>query len=298
MQKVVVLIVLFYGLGFLLDCSFLNAQQREGNEDSCKNLDPENLVDWKEKRAEDYARPTDLSGLRRFVLDDPRLVNRCAEDVRIIATHLLNRSRNVFEAALALETDPEFEPYITSYIEAKAEYGYRSLWENEEENGEDASLLYDVRIAFSQRSMREHFAHREGEPLKWSLGIDCDMITRNIYVDREYWESLEGKDKFKEILIHHELGHCDLNREHVSHFSLMNDGIITLMEYGMETESQDFYADIYTELFSSFADRRETHTLEHRKFNINYLIDISVSLNRVGLGIDESGLIKAGLINR
>ena len=280
MKKVVLLVVLSYGLDFLLNCSFADAQARDNIgsrvEASCSDL--ENPVDWKEKHAEDYARPTQVSDLRRFVLDDPRLINKCGENVIILATYKLDRNKELFEAALALETDLEFESYIAAYIEKKGE-----------------PLLYDVRIAFSQGLMMDHFTQKEGAPLKWSVGIDCDMITRNIYVDRKYWESLEGKDKFKEALIYHELGHCDLNREHVGHFSFMNDGIITAMEYGIEIESQSFYDDVYTELFSSFADRKETHQEEHRKFDINSLMALSVSLNRTGLGMDEPGLIKAGL---
>lgn len=261
MKRIAALIVIFCGFDLLLNHSFSNAG---GGGPSCANL--KDLVFWGEERAENYIRPTQASDLLRFVLDSPRLMNRCTEFVRRVAVYKLDRNKELFEAALALETGSEFEPYIAKFVEKKGE-----------------PLLYDVRIAFSQRPMMGHYQPRR--PL-----AACDIITRNIYIDRGYWESLQDNDKFKEALIIHELGHCDLNRGHVAYFSLMNDGVLTGMEYNTQFESQEFYDALYEELFSSHSHRKETHHHRHRTIPIDALIDLSIILNRVGLGIDEAAL--------
>ena len=274
MKKVAVLVVLFYGLDFLLGCSFLEAQEEYLD---CSHLTG-TTVDWKEKRPEDYARPTDICDLRKFVLDAPRLIDSRLERTKIIATLTLNNKRELFEAALAVETHPEFEPYIARFVEEKGE-----------------PLLYDVRITFSQRPLiRRNRRNLRGGNAESLTGIACDIITRNIYVDREYWESL--LDKAREPLIFHELGHCDLSRGDTEDFSLMNNGVLSGIEVNTFPESQEFYDALYKELFLPLLRHRgETHHPQHEIMEINAVLDISIGLHRKGLGLDEVALTRTGL---
>lgn len=80
--------------------------------------------------------------------------------------------------------DPTFNSYIETYIAQKG-----------------APLDYDIPIAFT---------HIEGQTIgictRWSNGY------RQIEIDKEYWDS--ASERYRLSLISHELGHCDLLREH------------------------------------------------------------------------------------
>lgn len=82
-----------------------------------------------------------------------------------------------------------FDPYIQRYV---AEKGY--------------GLHYDIPIGFT---------HIDGDIIgvctRWSNGY------RQIEIDIDYWNS--ASEQFRLSLIAHELGHCDLNRDHSPYMS-------------------------------------------------------------------------------
>ena len=49
----------------------------------------------------------------------------------------------------------------------------------------------------------------------------CNTFTRSIFIDRGSWN--HSSEIFREFHIFHELGHCDLNRNHTKDFSIMNN---------------------------------------------------------------------------
>ena len=257
MKRQIVLFIMFYELSFLLHRSFMNAQESKGNNDLSFIVG--SFADCVKEDDDDYIRPTQASHLCPFVLDAPRLVNRYVQSTKIIAAYTLSNNKELFERALAVKTHPEFEPYIARFVEEKGK-----------------PLLYDVRITFSQGERSRNMA----------TGAVCDIITRNIYIDREYWNNL--RDEFRELLIFHELGHCELNRGHAEHFSIMNEEVLRTIEHNSTFhKSQEFYDILYKELFSNFSSRKETHHPRHRTLQVNTVIDISIHIHRIFLGIDE-----------
>lgn len=80
--------------------------------------------------------------------------------------------------------DPTFNSYVETYIAQKG-----------------ASLYYDIPIAFT---------NIEGQTIgictRWSNGY------RQIEIDKEYWDS--ASERYRLSLIAHELGHCDLLKDH------------------------------------------------------------------------------------
>ena len=95
------------------------------------------------------------------------------------STHRINDPRTVHGV------NPAFIPYVNSYLSYKK-----------------ASLGYEIPI---------QFAKLEGDVVglctRWSTGY------RQIEVDEEFWKGAQDLEKFE--LIAHEMGHCDLNRDHV-----------------------------------------------------------------------------------
>lgn len=84
-------------------------------------------------------------------------------------------------------TDPVFLPYIKEYV------GYKGR-----------SLNYDIPIQFSQLS-----GGKIGLCTRWDSG------ERQIQIDKTYWMSHEDEGIRLQLILH-ELGHCDLNRNHTS----------------------------------------------------------------------------------
>lgn len=80
--------------------------------------------------------------------------------------------------------DPAFQSYVSSYVADK-----------------HAPLAYDIPIQFSAQS-----GTTVAVCTRWSNGY------RQIQVDPTFWNSYSAT-KRKEV-IYHELGHCDLNRDH------------------------------------------------------------------------------------
>lgn len=114
--------------------------------------------------------------------------------------------------------DPEIAPYVDIYREYKA----------------DRLGIHGI------RKMNIFFAEQEyprvGVCVKWSNG-DFD-----IQIDKRYWDYASDLDR--EVLILHELGHCDLGLEHSDPSSIMEPYHIGAENY---LANQNYYIN---ELFS------------------------------------------------
>lgn len=89
-------------------------------------------------------------------------------------------------------TDAEFIPYVNKYIAEKG-----------------TGMFYDIPIGFAHLNNPT-----VGLCTRWSNGY------RQIQVDIDYWTT--ASHQLRVSLIAHELGHCDLNRDHsLSSLSIM-----------------------------------------------------------------------------
>ena len=129
--------------------------------------------------------------------------------------------------------DPTFTPYIDMY-----------------------KTLKGKRIRSFSMGFKQLPSPTVGQCTTWSSGY------RQIAIDPTYWSSIERDERSKIGLIFHELGHCDLNRDHLN-IEEFYDGVhlhehvpISLMyKYNFFSdryeELEDYY---YEELFSEDID--------------------------------------------
>lgn len=96
--------------------------------------------------------------------------------------------------------DPVFDHYVTAYKTYKG-----------------SELSYDIPIQFAD--LKDNTV---GLCTRWSNGY------RQIEIDRDYWKNVLTKGE-KLNVIFHELGHCDLNRNHTT--TLSSDGRPTSIMY-------------------------------------------------------------------
>lgn len=97
--------------------------------------------------------------------------------------------------------DPEIAPYVELYLRHKG-----------------APLSYNISAGFV-KSLPDDTA---GLCTRWSEGW------RQIEIDKEYWGYISENER--RSLISHEMGHCDLNRDHDNEF-LTNNAPKSLMYY-------------------------------------------------------------------
>lgn len=112
-------------------------------------------------------------------------------------------------------------------------------------------LAYDIPIQFGSLD-----GNTIGLCTRWSSGY------RQIVIDREYWESPYTTDNERTSLIFHELGHCDLNRDHVE-TRFANGWPTSLMypmNYGFYDSQRDYY---FTELFNPSVASTSTTMASH-----------------------------------
>lgn len=129
--------------------------------------------------------------------------------------------------------DPAFEGYVNLYVAMKG-----------------SQLAYDIPIQFGDLQ-----GNTIGLCTRWSNGY------RQIVVDKTYWENPYTTDNQRTSLIFHELGHCDLNRDHVE-LKFTNGWPVSLMypmNYGYLDSQRNYY---FTELFNpSVSSTTSTTTL-------------------------------------
>lgn len=57
----------------------------------------------------------------------------------------------------------------------------------------------------------------------------CQSGTQTITIDRTYW--LNSPDELRQEVLYHELGHCLLNRGHVSYLSIMQPYVLSSFDF-------------------------------------------------------------------
>lgn len=117
--------------------------------------------------------------------------------------------------------DPAFQSYVDLYKQTKG-----------------TGFYYDIPIAFGHQS-----GNVIGVCTRWSNGY------RQIQIDPTYWNDPYTTEHEKISLIFHELGHCDLNRDHVTALR-SNNWPVSLMypyNYGYNSPDQSYY---FNELFN------------------------------------------------
>lgn len=99
--------------------------------------------------------------------------------------------------------DPAFAPYVNEYLTYKG-----------------SGLNYDIPIQFADLT-----GNTVGVCTRWSSGH------RQIQIDRDYWDNYLDEGEKREVIAH-ELGHCDLNRDHTIHqypaLSIMDPYVFSL----------------------------------------------------------------------
>ena len=114
----------------------------------------------------------------------------------------INENSNTFDRIAQLETDPEFLPYIEEYNALKIQQLGQPIHP-------------DIKIAFSRSTLRYL------DYPYFDMTAFCEKFTRTVFIDHGSWNY--HPEVFRELLIFHELGHCDLNRVHTNDFSIMNN---------------------------------------------------------------------------
>lgn len=135
--------------------------------------------------------------------------------------------------------DPAFIPYLNQYLSYKGH-----------------ALYYDIPIQFADLG-----GSTVGLCSRWSSGY------RQIQVDRDYWSYAD--EGHKQELIDHELGHCDLGRDHVYATDAIGDPISIMYPYvfGIYT-SADFTYYMH-ELFHPAPG-----TIEQPSIELSCVVDI------------------------
>jgi hypothetical protein len=122
--------------------------------------------------------------------------------------------------------DPEIKPYVDLYKQNKLRYL----------NTDQIRKLY---IGFG--SIDDGF-EAECETKTIINGITNKVVAqyRSIYVSRDRWLYLN--DTNRQLLIYHELGHCDLGFEHTSGYTIMNPDAILDIVFNTDP---DYYLDLF-----------------------------------------------------
>ena len=119
---------------------------------------------------------------------DPNVVNELALIVK--------RNASIFNYLTKAETDTEFLPYIEKYSDLKMQF-------------KNQPIDTDTKVLFSIHPLK---TSDHNNTINFS-GY-CDFFTRAIFIDRGFWQSHKDNERVRESLLFHELGHCDLDREH------------------------------------------------------------------------------------
>ena len=154
-------------------------------------------------------------GLRKAARQYLAIYKAVDEDVISDFVDVVRRHPDIFNYLAEVQTGPEFLPYIEKYANMKMKLT-------------DQSINNDIKIIFSNNPLR---ASNYSETIVEST--TCNLFTRTILVDRGSWNYYQD-EKLREALLSHEMGHCDLNRNHSrdmknENFSFMDAGIIEFL---------------------------------------------------------------------
>ena len=132
---------------------------------------------------------------------------------RAMELDVLWSNRELFLHVAGLATHPELLPHVERYDRLKRE----ALGEG---------VRADVRVVFGRNALGSH--RNDGR----SATAWCEPLTRTVFIDRGFWESVAEHALFRESIVFHELGHCDLDRGHDSDLAFMDadDAYFSLMD--------------------------------------------------------------------
>lgn len=112
-----------------------------------------------------------------------------------------------FSTIKVADIDPEFDYYVEKYRELKKDALNKSMKKN--------ITIYFYSLGDS------------------TIGV-CQWYSdgsREILIDPNFWYSPSTTEKDREVLMYHELGHCDLDRDHIDPSSIMEEYHIGGGEY-------------------------------------------------------------------
>ena len=165
-------------------------------------------------------------------------------------TRLIGEYPYIFNYLARLETDPKVLPYLEKYSSLKLKFTGHPI---------DP----DIKVTFMDKSYP--FGEDIGKP------VICDRFTRIIFLDPNFWQSQKGREKTREWALFHELGHCDLYRNHSSggdsSFMLVSSAERLLLHNRNPTDLDTIFADLYKELFS------ERNTINHIECSMTRIND-------------------------
>ena len=111
---------------------------------------------------------------------------------------------DIFNAIAQMPTNPEFEPYIKRYEELKAQY-----------TGIHTPVTTKILLTSSPLLLNEEdYNGSDYAGLIQGSGV-CQKHLNLIMIDRVMWEYYRDNDAVRQLLLTHELGHCDLNQDHI-----------------------------------------------------------------------------------
>ena len=169
------------------------------------------------------------------------------------------------------QTHSEFVPYIERYLSAKKDVTGQS------------QLDYPVKVLF-YRSESEVW-RQVSRILTANFTIQgtatCILNSRHILVNYDAWVNLS--DNMKVVIISHELGHCDLSRDHTEEVQSIMNTNYTLSGVNIN-ENSILRQELYKELFSKQGNLGNEY--------IEYPIDLKsddpeVCLTKTKLYLDE-----------
>lgn len=146
--------------------------------------------------------------------------------------------------------DPAFVPYVELYKSMKGR-----------------GLSYDIPIAFGNQD-----GNVIGVCTRWSSGH------RQIQIDPTYWNDPYTTEHEKISLIFHELGHCDLNRDHVTALR-SNNWPVSLMypyNYGYNSPDESYY---FNELFNPTSASTSASTMASHDASCVHDIEVESTSN-------------------
>ena len=117
-----------------------------------------------------------------------------------------------------IKTDPEFMEYIKEYNLLKSQYL-------------NDSINSDIKILFSIKPLRDNHPNpvlrANFEQMPFEGSAICFNLSeykyKYIVIDRSFWQYHRNNPNLKKAILFHEIGHCDLDREHsLGEFSFMN----------------------------------------------------------------------------
>ena len=185
---------------------------------------------------------------QQIELDLQRLVQKMTSNIENLEEHpglstdiqnILQPYSDIFNAIAQMPTNPEFEPYIKKYEDLKAQY-----------TGIHTPVTTKILLSSSPLFLNEkdYTGSIEGTAI-------CQTDLNLIIIDRVMWEYYRDNDEVRQLMVIHELGHCDLKQDHL-HNTIMKlnfpDGFFCKETRDWDPLYEDFFSMQNTRLKDIF----------------------------------------------